>query len=76
MTQAKNPEAVATNSGSNDAPFTIEASCGHSMCRLHRKLLISSLAAHCVATAHVSRHAAHLVKQDLQIGIMLKPHKL
>ena len=46
------------NNSSNDAPFMKRINYGgRSMCRLHRKLIVNSSAAHCVATAHVMRHS-------------------
>ena len=49
-----NLNVPAPNSSSNDTPFMIRKNySGRSMCRLHRELIVSSSAAHCVATAHV-----------------------
>lgn len=44
---------TSPNSSSNGAPFMIRRNySGRSMYRLHRKLVINSSAAHCVATTH------------------------
>ncbi|MDP2208039.1 MAG: hypothetical protein Q8K98_04595 [Bacteroidota bacterium] len=52
-------EQRTANSSSNGAPFMVDENySGRSMCRLHRKVIVNSSAAHCVATAHVMRNFA------------------
>jgi hypothetical protein len=53
----KHNNEAAANSSSNEAPLMIRINySSRSMCRLHRKLVINSSAAHCVATADVMRN--------------------